>query len=151
MPRIIVLDRDTMFLSYFWKTLWCKLGTKLLFSTVCHPQIDGQIEIVNRTLSTLMQAIIKKNIKTQEEYLPHIEFAYNHIVHSATKFSPFEIVYYFNSLTLLDLPSIPLSEHASLDGQKKAKFVKQIHVRARLNIESKIEQYAKQANKGTKS
>ena len=26
-PRTIVLDRDTKFLSYFWKTLWAKLGT----------------------------------------------------------------------------------------------------------------------------
>ena len=31
MPRTIVTDRDAKFLSYFWKILWCKLGTKLLF------------------------------------------------------------------------------------------------------------------------
>ena len=89
MPRTIVSDRDAKFLSYFWKTLWCKLGTKLLFSTTCHPQTDGQTEVVNRTLSTLLRAIIKKNIKTWEDCLPHVEFAYNRTIHSATKFSPF--------------------------------------------------------------
>uniref|UniRef100_A0A2N9I928 Reverse transcriptase n=1 Tax=Fagus sylvatica TaxID=28930 RepID=A0A2N9I928_FAGSY len=148
MPRTIVSDRDAKFLSYFWKTLWCKLGTKLLFSTTCHPQTDGQTEVVNRTLSTLLRAIIRKNIKTWEECLPHVEFAYNRAVHSATKFSTFEIVYGFNPLTPLDLSPLPLTEHVNLDGKKKADFVKQIHEKARLNIERRTEQYATQANKG---
>jgi hypothetical protein len=62
-PKTILSDRDTKFLSYFWKTLWAKLGTKLLFATTCHPQTDGQIEVVNRTLSTMLRAMLKKNLK----------------------------------------------------------------------------------------
>ena len=72
MPRTIMSDRDSKFLSYFWKTLWGKLGTRLLFSTTFHPQTDGQTETVNRTLSTLLRAIIKKNIRTWEDCLPHV-------------------------------------------------------------------------------
>ncbi|KAH9780520.1 hypothetical protein KPL71_008110 [Citrus sinensis] len=148
MPRTIVSDRDAKFLSYFWKILWAKLGTKLLFSTTCHPQTDGQTEVMNRTLSTLLRAIIKKNIKTWEDCLPLVQFAYNRFVHSATKYSPFEIVYGFNPLTPLDLTPLPVSEHVNLDGKKKAEIVKQIHEKAKFNIERRTEQYAKQANKG---
>jgi hypothetical protein len=73
-PNTIVSDRDAKFLSHFWRTLWAKLGTKLLFSTTCHPQTDGQTEVVNRTLSTMLRAILKNNIKMWEECLPHVEF-----------------------------------------------------------------------------
>jgi hypothetical protein len=41
-----VLDRYVKFLSYFWKVLWGKLGTKLLYST-SHPQTDSQTKVVN--------------------------------------------------------------------------------------------------------
>jgi hypothetical protein len=59
----IVSDTDVEFLSYFLKVLWVNLGTKLLFSTIWHPQIDGQIEIINRTLTQLLHTIIQKNLK----------------------------------------------------------------------------------------
>jgi hypothetical protein len=62
-PRSIVLDHNVKFLNYFWKTLWGKLGSKLLFSTTCHPQTYRQIEGVNRTLSKILH-VIQKNLKS---------------------------------------------------------------------------------------
>ena len=61
---------------------------------VCLGQTNGQTEVVNRTFSTLLRAIIKNNIKTWE--LLHVEFSYNCTIHLANKFLPFEIVYGFN-------------------------------------------------------
>jgi len=87
-PRSIVSDRDTKFLSHFWRTLWGKIGTKLLFSTTCHPQTDGQTEVVNRTLSTLLRSVLTRNLRMWEECLPHVEFAYNRVVHNTTKMLP---------------------------------------------------------------
>src|SRR5215216_3276769 len=64
-PTKTVSDHDTKFLSNFWRCLWAKLGTKLLFSTTCHPQIDGQTEVVNRT--TMLRAVLKNNNQMWEE------------------------------------------------------------------------------------
>ncbi|WMV37524.1 hypothetical protein MTR67_030909, partial [Solanum verrucosum] len=57
-PHTIISDRDPKFHSSFWKELWGRLGTKLLFSSSCHPQIDGQTEIVNRTLGSMLCAVV---------------------------------------------------------------------------------------------
>jgi len=64
-------------LAIYEKLFGKKLGTKLLFSTTCHPQIDGHTEVVNRSLSTLFRIILKRNKKSWDEYLTHIKFSYN--------------------------------------------------------------------------
>ena len=101
------------------------LGTKLIFSTTCHPQTDGQTKVVNKTL--FLPFFIQKNLKSWEECLPFVEFAYNRTVHSTTDFSHFEIVYRFNPLTPMNLIPLSFEEMASLDGEKKAKMVRQLH------------------------
>lgn len=113
LPKSIAYDRDIKFLSPFWKTLWRKLKTKVLFSTTCHPQTDGQTEVVNRTLSALLRAMVGKNLKNWLDCIHYIEFAYNRVTHSVTKRSPFEVVYGFKSLTPMDLSPLPKSEYSS--------------------------------------
>ena len=76
--RSIVSDRDPKFLSHFWRTLWGKIGTKLLFSTTCHPQTDSQTEVVNRTLGQMLRCLISENPRMWKLYylilnLPIIE------------------------------------------------------------------------------
>ena len=150
MPRTIVSDRDTKFLSYFWKILWAKLGARLLFSTTCHPQTDGQTEVVNRTLSMLLRTMIKKNLKEWEDCMPHVEFAYNRAVHSTTHMCPFEIVYGFKPLTPIDLLSLPLQERCNMDASKRAAYVKKIHEKIKEAIEKKAKYYAEWVNKHRK-
>ena len=147
-PRTIVSDRDVKFLSYFWKTLWGKLGTRLLFSTSSHPQTDGQTEVTNRTLGTLLRAVIKKNLKSWEDALPHVEFAYNRTVHSSTNVSPFECVYGLNPLTPLDLKPLPMKERADFDAARQVEYMKDLHQRTRERLLSKAEHTAAKANKG---
>jgi transposase InsO family protein len=117
-PNTIVSDRDAKFLSHFWRTLWFKLGTKLLFSTTCHPHTDDQTEVVNRTLSTMLQTVLKTNLKLWEHCLPHIEFAYKRSVHSTMKVSLLQVVYGFNPRAPIDLLPLPPSETTCFDASQ---------------------------------
>ena len=141
MPNTIISDHDTKFLSHFWRSLWNKLGTKLLFSTTCHSQTDRQTEVVNRTLSTMLCAVLKKNLRMWEECLPHIEFAYNGSVHSTTKVSPFQVVYGFNLRASIDLLPLSTFKRHNLDAKKRAKFILKLHDTTKENIESMTKKY----------
>jgi hypothetical protein len=149
-PNTIVSDRDAKFLSLFWRILWYKLGTKLLFSTTCHPQMDGQTEVINHTLSTMLRAVLKTNPKLWEECLPHIEFAYNKLVHSTTKVSPFQVVYGFNPRAPIDLLPLPPLEMTCFDASQRSEFILKIPETTKLNIEKMNEKYRIAASKGRK-
>lgn len=77
LPRSIISNKDTKFLIHFRKTLWGKVGIELLFPTTCHPQANGQTQVVNRIVFILLRGFLKKSLKIWEEWMPHAEFAYN--------------------------------------------------------------------------
>jgi len=92
-PLSIVSDRDVKFVSYFWKTLWTKMGTKLNFSSAFHPQTDGQTEVLNRSLGNLLRCLIADHATSWDLVLPQAEFAINNSVNRSTGHTPFEAVY----------------------------------------------------------
>jgi hypothetical protein len=149
-PNTIVSNRDAKFLSHFWRTLWYKLGTKLLFSTTCHPRTDRQMEVVNCTLSTMLRAVLKDNLRLWEECLPHIEFAYNKSIHSTTKLSLFMVVYSFNPRAPIDLLPLPPSKIVNLDATQRSEFILKLHKTTKLQIEKINERYRIAASKGRK-
>jgi hypothetical protein len=93
LPKSIVSDRDTKFIGHFWRTLWKKLGTNLMFSSAYHPQTDGQTEVVNRSLGDLLRSLVTEHHSSWDNILPQAEFSYNDSVNRSTGKSPFQIVY----------------------------------------------------------
>jgi hypothetical protein len=149
-PKTIVSDRDAKFLSHFWRSLWNKLGTKLLFSTTCHPQTDGQTEVVNRTLSAMLRAVLDKNLRRWEDCLPHVEFAYNRATHSATKMCPFEVVYGYIPRAPIDLFVIDVEDEPHVDALAHIDHMKQLHKETQQNIAVANKKYQVAGSKGRK-
>ena len=149
-PKTIVSDRDSKFLSYFWNTLWRKVGTKLLFSTSHHPQTDGQTEVTNRTLGALLRGLVSKTQKDWDIKLAHAEFSYNRSPTYATGHSPFEVVYGVNPYMPLDLIPLPKDELVHKDTNDKLKAMMKLHQQVREKIEAVNELYKQKSNKHRK-
>ncbi|KAI4313074.1 hypothetical protein MLD38_037849 [Melastoma candidum] len=147
-PKSIISDRDTKFLSYFWKTLWHKLGTKLVFSTAYHPQTDGQTEVVNRTMAAILRTLVSKNQKDWDIKLAHAEFAYNRAPSSTTKSSPFQVVYGLNPLVPVELMPASDMRSVSRDAEERVKEMRLLHEKTRAQIEKANQRYTERANRG---
>nr|GEV34660.1 transposon Ty3-G Gag-Pol polyprotein [Tanacetum cinerariifolium] len=103
--------------------------TKLKFSTSSHPQTDGQTEVTNRTLGSLLRALVSSNLKQWEDLLPRVEFAYNRAPSKTTGISLFMVVYGLNPTTPLDLAALDTSTKFSKDASDIAADIKSIHQR----------------------
>ena len=92
-PKTIVSDRGTQFVSSFWKHLHASLGTKLLYSTAYHPQTDGQTERVNQVLEDMLRCCVLNYSNKWDECLPLAEFSYNNSYQESIRMAPFEALY----------------------------------------------------------
>ena len=96
----IVSNRDATFTSLFWSELFRLQGTNLAMSTAYHPQIDGQTEIVNKSLKQYLRAFTNDSPHRLAEWLPLAGFWFNSNFHTSLKLTPFKALYGFPPPTL---------------------------------------------------
>ncbi|KAJ0640342.1 putative nucleotidyltransferase, Ribonuclease H [Helianthus annuus] len=92
-PSTIVSDRDTIFLSNFWKEFTRLQGISVAMSTAYHPQSDGQTEVVNRCLETYLRCMTMERPNSWMKWLSLAEFWYNTNFHTAIQTTPFQALY----------------------------------------------------------
>jgi transposase InsO family protein len=92
-PKKIVSDRGSQFTSRFWRSFHENMDMKLNFSTIYHPQTDGQTKRTNQVLEDMLRACALHHGGSWDKSLPYAEFSYNNSYQASLKMSPFEALY----------------------------------------------------------
>ncbi|XP_021730793.1 uncharacterized protein LOC110697721 [Chenopodium quinoa] len=92
-PKDIVSDKDSRFLSKFSKSVQQNFGTTLKMSTTFHPATDGQYERTIQTLEDMLRSCVLDYQNGWEDSLDLVEFSYNNSYHASIGMAPFEALY----------------------------------------------------------
>jgi transposase InsO family protein len=92
-PKIIISDRGSLFVSRFWEQLHKSLGTKIIRSSAYRPQTHGQTERVNQILENMLQECMIHFDKSWDKCLAVAEFSYSNSYQASFKMAPFEALY----------------------------------------------------------
>ena len=85
------------------------------FSSTHHPQTDGQIEVVNRSLGNFLRCLVGDKPKGWDLILPQAKFSYNNSVNRSTGRSPFQILYGSSQRTTLELRKMEQGERTIVE------------------------------------
>ncbi|GJV27436.1 putative reverse transcriptase domain-containing protein [Tanacetum coccineum] len=92
-PVLIISDRDSHFMSRFWRSLQKALGTNLDMSTAYHPQTDDQSKRTIQMLEDMLRACVIDFGSSWDRHLPLVEFSYNNSYHASIKAAPYEALF----------------------------------------------------------
>lgn len=89
LPRKIISDRGSTFVSKFSQALMELLGITGNPSTVYHPQTNGQTERYNAEMETYLRFFVNYMQDDWVRWLKDAQFSYNNSAHSSHGFTPF--------------------------------------------------------------
>ena len=92
-PVQLIHDRAAEFLSDVLQETAEVLGVTQLPTSGGHPQTDGMVERLNRTLKQMLSKIVSKGGRDWDGQLGAVLFAYCTAPHTSTGMTPFSLVY----------------------------------------------------------
>ncbi len=92
-PKEILTDQGTAFMSRTLNELYGLLGIKSIRTSLFYPQTDGLVERFNRTLKTMVCKFVKEVSQNWDRWLEPLLFAVREVPQASTGFSPFELLY----------------------------------------------------------
>ena len=91
-PKALLSDNGTSFVSEIVRELLHILRIRQLLTSTYHPASNGQLERSHGPLKDFIRCYSDR-FSDWDKLVPFATFTYNTLVHSATNFTPFELVY----------------------------------------------------------
>jgi hypothetical protein len=92
-PHKIITDQGTNFESQLIQALCKALQIVKARTSAYHPQANGQVERMNRTIKQILACYTNTHHNDWDMHLSTVTFAYNTARNEATQHTPFEIVF----------------------------------------------------------
>ena len=92
-PRQILTDRGTEFMSTLFQDICKLLQVEKLNSTAYHHETIGALENSHKSLGNFLRIQTNNSYGNWSVWVPYYKFAYNTTVHSATNMTPFELLF----------------------------------------------------------
>jgi len=92
-PEKILTDQGTNFLSEIFKNTCKLLKINKIQTTAYHPESNGALERSHRTLAEYLRHYVNEDQTDWDEWIPFAMFTYNTTPHTATGYTPFELIY----------------------------------------------------------
>lgn len=87
-PEALLSDRGANLLSHLMMEVCQLLGIKKLNTTSYHPQCNGMVERLNRTLKGMLHKHARKFGLQWDQYLPGVLWTYRNTPHESTREKP---------------------------------------------------------------
>ena len=102
-PHTIIFDNSTQFNCDKFKEFCDDLQIKKVFSSVAQPQVNGQVEAVNKTTKHDLKTKLTNLKERWEDDLPKVLWAYRTTARSTTIETLFSLAYGYKAMVLVKL------------------------------------------------
>ena len=101
--RVLVSDNGKQFENDAFRFVCSQLGIRNHYSSPAHPQANGQIEVMNRSLLKIIKTQLDGAKGIWLEELPSILWAYRTAARTPTRETPFRLTYGSEAVILVEV------------------------------------------------
>ena len=105
-PDKVLTDQGTNFVSEMFKDVCKLLRIQKIQTTAYHPESNEALERSHRTITEYLRHYINADQTDWDEWIPYAMFTLNTTPHTATGYTPFELIYGYK----VNLPTTLLKE-----------------------------------------